>query len=428
MSETLKVYISSTFQDLQTYRSDVFQAIRELHGFDPVGMEDYVADFRPPLKVCLDDVAACDIYLCLIGSQYGSLPPDSTKSYTQHECEHAIALGKPRLVFILQSAWRELPADPRVVAFREIASAKAMCCVVNDGKLGQKVVSSLVNSVQQGLRALAPRSPVPPLLPYTCNRHDQRDMLRVELARAQARTLEDVPVLVVHGCTQQAVTEFGRCLGEGLLAKLLASPGLEEKPAKLPMRLRSEADFEFLLTKNIADALQCDELETREQLARHLTLQPQGSEVYFSFDLLHDYFSREAEEAKIRALVRYFRSWPERRAPRAVFVYAEYKTRVSWFSRMLGDGETPQTRQMRALLASFAGGAPDLPRLLPELSDVREDDALLWAKAADVHRVIPPHANLVEDVRKLFAKRESWEMAPLGKQLLQLLQAHRSLS
>jgi Domain of unknown function (DUF4062) len=77
-----KVYISSTFRDLQRHRMAAYRALRRL-GHDVIGMEDYVAADERPLKKCLDDVARVDIYIGILAwrSDYSrSFPANGARS------------------------------------------------------------------------------------------------------------------------------------------------------------------------------------------------------------------------------------------------------------------------------------------------------------------------------------------------------------
>jgi hypothetical protein len=61
-------------------------------------MEDFVASDSPPLDVCRQKVAECDLFLGILGLFYGSCPPDSRLSFT--ELEYQAASGRPRLIFV----------------------------------------------------------------------------------------------------------------------------------------------------------------------------------------------------------------------------------------------------------------------------------------------------------------------------------------
>ena len=98
-----RVYVSSTFADLQAFRAKVNEKLRGA-GFELVAMEDYPAFDDRPLSKCLNDVASCDYYIGIIAWRYGFIPkvnnPDR-KSITQLEYEQACKSGVIRLLFLL---------------------------------------------------------------------------------------------------------------------------------------------------------------------------------------------------------------------------------------------------------------------------------------------------------------------------------------
>jgi len=107
-----RIYLSATYGDLTEHREKAYRALRQL-GHDAIAMEDYVAADQRPLGKCLDDVAACDLYVGAFAHRYGYVPehgnPDG-RSITELEYRHAEALGVPRLVFLLDPATPWPPA------------------------------------------------------------------------------------------------------------------------------------------------------------------------------------------------------------------------------------------------------------------------------------------------------------------------------
>ena len=122
-----RIYVSSTYDDLRTYREKVYRVLRQL-GHDVVAMEDYVAADQRPLGKCLADVAACDLYVGIFAHRYGYVPeqenPDG-RSITELEYRHAEARGIPRLVFLVdeETAW----------------PPKQMDAITGDGERGARV-------------------------------------------------------------------------------------------------------------------------------------------------------------------------------------------------------------------------------------------------------------------------------------------------
>src|SRR5215213_4640270 len=69
----VKIYISSTYQDLVDHRGAVDRALRRM-GHDVIGMEQYVAEGNRPLDRCLADVRLADLYVVIAGWRYGYVP------------------------------------------------------------------------------------------------------------------------------------------------------------------------------------------------------------------------------------------------------------------------------------------------------------------------------------------------------------------
>lgn len=102
------IYLSSTYEDLRDYRATVFVALRKA-GHSVVAMEDYVASDVRPLSRCLQNVAAVDIYVGIIGFRYGYIPPESHNnpqglSITELEYHCAVQSGKLSLLFLLDES------------------------------------------------------------------------------------------------------------------------------------------------------------------------------------------------------------------------------------------------------------------------------------------------------------------------------------
>lgn len=106
----MKIYISSTFEDLKDFRDKVYNQLRKLRQ-DVISMEDYVAGDQRPLAKCLSDISDCEIYVGIIAWRYGFIPAKdnpSKLSITELEYRHALKLKKQCLIFILDKnvAWQ----------------------------------------------------------------------------------------------------------------------------------------------------------------------------------------------------------------------------------------------------------------------------------------------------------------------------------
>ncbi|MCD4766153.1 MAG: DUF4062 domain-containing protein [Methanosarcinales archaeon] len=100
MKTMAKIYVSSTFKDLEECREKVRLVLRQMKHED-VAMEYYVAEDRRPVDKCLEDVAACDLYVGIFAWRYGYIPPGYDKSITELEYRKAVETGKKCHIFLL---------------------------------------------------------------------------------------------------------------------------------------------------------------------------------------------------------------------------------------------------------------------------------------------------------------------------------------
>jgi energy-coupling factor transporter ATP-binding protein EcfA2 len=95
-----KIYVSSTLKDLEECRKKVRLVLRQMNHED-MAMEYYVAEDRRPVDKCLEDVAACDLYVGIFAWRYGYTPPRYDKSITELEYRKAVETKKKRHIFLL---------------------------------------------------------------------------------------------------------------------------------------------------------------------------------------------------------------------------------------------------------------------------------------------------------------------------------------
>lgn len=112
----MKVYISSTYQDLVDHRAAVDRTLRRM-GHDVIGMEQYVAEGSKPVERCKADVRAADVYVIIVAWRFGYVPgrtasPPDGRSITEIELQEAQASGRPVLAFLLDP---EAPWPPNRV-------------------------------------------------------------------------------------------------------------------------------------------------------------------------------------------------------------------------------------------------------------------------------------------------------------------------
>jgi hypothetical protein len=69
----MRIFVSSTFEDLREHRAAAIRVLRQL-GHEVVATEDFVAGGAVPLKRVLDDVKRCDTYVGIFAWRYGFVP------------------------------------------------------------------------------------------------------------------------------------------------------------------------------------------------------------------------------------------------------------------------------------------------------------------------------------------------------------------
>lgn len=153
-----RVYLSSTFRDLQRHRQAAYRALRRL-GHDVIAMEDYVATDERPKDKCLADVASADVYVGILAWRYGFIPQNEDVSITELEMRQAEALGKPRLIFLLEERAR-WPRDrwdadiTRIRALRDrVKNDHTVSYFGSAAQLAELVATAVTNELQRSSAA-----------------------------------------------------------------------------------------------------------------------------------------------------------------------------------------------------------------------------------------------------------------------------------
>ena len=108
MEKIYKVFVSSTFTDLEEERKKVTQALLEMDCI-PTGMEMFHAANKSQWNLIQSEISSCDFYIVIIAGRYGSVHPETKISYTQMEYNYACKIGIPILAFIYKEP-DDLPA------------------------------------------------------------------------------------------------------------------------------------------------------------------------------------------------------------------------------------------------------------------------------------------------------------------------------
>jgi len=95
-----RIFVSSTFRDLEECREKVGIVLRKM-GHEDVSMENFFAEDKRPFDKHLEDVASCDLYVGIFAWRYGSIAYGYDKSITELEYRKAVETGKKCLIFLL---------------------------------------------------------------------------------------------------------------------------------------------------------------------------------------------------------------------------------------------------------------------------------------------------------------------------------------
>lgn len=102
----LQVFVSSTYTDLHEERQAAVEAILTA-GHIPAGMELFAAGDESQMNVIKRWIDESDVYLLILGGRYGSVDPQSGKSYIQLEYEYAVSNNKPFFAVVIEESHLE---------------------------------------------------------------------------------------------------------------------------------------------------------------------------------------------------------------------------------------------------------------------------------------------------------------------------------
>jgi hypothetical protein len=149
------VFLSSVARGLEQYRDAAYEAIEGLDGYHCVRMEDFGARADSPYKVCRAKVQECDTFVAIVGHNYGSIAPETGKSFSESEYDMAVTAGKEVLIFLAPEEFA-MPANliendelrEKQANFRSRASKNTVAFINAGGDpaaLGTMVVQAIHN-------------------------------------------------------------------------------------------------------------------------------------------------------------------------------------------------------------------------------------------------------------------------------------------
>ncbi|MFX0095463.1 MAG: DUF4062 domain-containing protein [Candidatus Hodarchaeota archaeon] len=83
-----KVFLSSTYEDLKTYRQRAIEVLKLL-GLEVVYMETFSAQPQPSLETSLKVLADCELFVGIYAHKYGIIPPAQEHSIIELEYNEA---------------------------------------------------------------------------------------------------------------------------------------------------------------------------------------------------------------------------------------------------------------------------------------------------------------------------------------------------
>ncbi|MDM8568260.1 SUMF1/EgtB/PvdO family nonheme iron enzyme [Thiotrichales bacterium HSG1] len=105
----LQVFVSSTYEDLKDERQAAVESILAA-GHIPAGMELFAAGDKSQSQMRIIErwIDESDVYLLILGARYGSIEPESGKSYTHLEYEYASKHKKALFVCVIDDKERKI--------------------------------------------------------------------------------------------------------------------------------------------------------------------------------------------------------------------------------------------------------------------------------------------------------------------------------
>lgn len=144
-----KIFISSTFVDLEEERKESISVIDGIEGAKAIAMEKFTADPSPSKDVCLKHLDKCDAVILIIGFRYGYIDHEEKISMTEIEYNRAKELNLPVFVFLKEietDGEYDFEDDKLLKSFKikvEVERYRKKFKDLND--LGKKILLSIHN-------------------------------------------------------------------------------------------------------------------------------------------------------------------------------------------------------------------------------------------------------------------------------------------
>lgn len=157
MTKQVKVFLSSTWQDLEEHRRILIDNLHQLKA-RVEAMEFFGASPETPLKESLRRLRSSDLYVGILGTRYGTIDKSSGKSITELEYDEATKLNMPVLMYLI--AEDKHPVLPKYVEtgtgaseltrFKEKVKQNHTCEFFSSpDNLCRKVITNLINYLEE---------------------------------------------------------------------------------------------------------------------------------------------------------------------------------------------------------------------------------------------------------------------------------------
>lgn len=191
----MKIFLSSTYQDLILHRKAVAVALERL-GLQTGRMEVFGARPEEPLSACIAEIDKCDFFIGIYAHRYGFVPNESTVSITEMEFDYAIRHNKPIFCFIVHDdhPWPPKMIDggirkKRLKALKKrIGSGVIREVFTTPEDLAVKVATSVGRSLSQ---VAPPKSEDNPYIKILKDCSDLEELLERALRELESATVTD---------------------------------------------------------------------------------------------------------------------------------------------------------------------------------------------------------------------------------------------
>jgi hypothetical protein len=267
-----KVFLSSTFTEMQLYRQAARDAIVNLR-HDCVGMEDFPAEDYTAEQYCRERVRECEVFVLVLGLLYGSSPDKdgSGISYTEREFDAASEdPPKLRLVFRpgpssqtnLAPAQQSLRAEhydlnkqyDQQGAFLRRASQGRMAQPFNTpDELKNLIIRSLTDHFHKPDNSAVPQRPVGRMLPLICDRIPQTGDFGLKFDSAAPGCPE---IYILHGRPED---QIANCVERLICRSILRieksiAPEADRRAVEFPTPSPSDPD-EIVMSRFLCEIL-----------------------------------------------------------------------------------------------------------------------------------------------------------------------------